>query len=270
MKPNFESFIFIHKSPFFDPNLPILLEFFATWCPPCHDCIPFISQLAVEQQGKINVISASTENIDKMSNFVTKFPSMKNQSVAVDGDKSLMLFLKQKETAGIPVVFLFNQQQELIWEGHPRDPALNKAMMVINGEFIVQKNQVPTDINIINGEYRQGIPCLIEIFQTSCPPCQAALQSLSELTLRYNEIQFIALTSERQDRVQKFFDKRPFLHNLTVAIESSGIVPSLLQHCGGAIPRGFLYDMEGDLIWEGFMGKELYQKIHEQAVFMRD
>jgi len=41
---------------------PVLVDFFATWCPPCKMIAPFIKELAQEMQDTVKIVKLDTDN----------------------------------------------------------------------------------------------------------------------------------------------------------------------------------------------------------------
>lgn len=44
-----------------NPQLPTVVDFFATWCGPCRQISPLVEQLAVKYSGKINFIQVDVD-----------------------------------------------------------------------------------------------------------------------------------------------------------------------------------------------------------------
>ena len=78
-----------------------LLEFFQTWCMPCHGTVDKIAELA----RLIKVVSVSDESKLLVESFYAAHPSMVNYAVAVDYDKVLTPFVRGQKV-GFPTVFL--------------------------------------------------------------------------------------------------------------------------------------------------------------------
>ena len=51
-------------------SLPVLVDFWATWCGPCRMLSPVIDKLAETYEGKVNVVKC---NVDESSDIPMKF-----------------------------------------------------------------------------------------------------------------------------------------------------------------------------------------------------
>lgn len=40
---------------------PVLVDFFATWCPPCQRLLPILEQLAAEYEGRVKFVKLNTD-----------------------------------------------------------------------------------------------------------------------------------------------------------------------------------------------------------------
>ncbi|KAH0577734.1 putative FixW protein [Spironucleus salmonicida] len=115
--PDLTQLEFLHKPVDFEVTDLILLECFATWCGPCKNQIPHISQLQNKFQ-QLKVISVSNENIHVIETMVKEFPEMTKYNIASDPKFSLQKLNTECDVEGIPHCFLF-KNKNLIWDGHP-------------------------------------------------------------------------------------------------------------------------------------------------------
>jgi thioredoxin 1 len=49
------------KSEVLDDSLPVLVDFTATWCPPCKMVDPIVKELAAEWEGKVKVVKCDAD-----------------------------------------------------------------------------------------------------------------------------------------------------------------------------------------------------------------
>ena len=116
-----------------------VVEFWATWCPPCRSSIPHLSMLQkkYEKDGLV-VVGISNENKKKVEEFVKKQTKM-DYSVASD-EKGKVYETYMKEYSGIPNSFLIDKKGMIVWVGHPMmlDSVISK---VLKGEAIPKSDK---------------------------------------------------------------------------------------------------------------------------------
>jgi len=105
----------------------VLLEFWATWCPPCRTSIPHLTEIARKYKDKgLTVIGITNEDEQKTKAFVTQMGSKMDYNVVVDSEESAYgEYMNKYNIGGIPHAFLISQGQ-VQWKGHPMEPDMGR------------------------------------------------------------------------------------------------------------------------------------------------
>lgn len=112
-----------------------VVEFWATWCPPCRTSIPHLTEIQKKFKDKgVVVIGVSTEKLDTVKKFVEKQGDNMNYTVAIDdGGKTSKGYMTAYNQNGIPHAFIVGKDGNVVWHGHPMS-GLDKAIEKIVGK----------------------------------------------------------------------------------------------------------------------------------------
>lgn len=98
-----------------------LLEFWATWCPPCREAIPHLTELQHKYKDKgLVVIGISDESPGVISSFVDRMGKKMDFTVAADRRSATTLaYFRPFGVQGIPHAFIVDKKGRLVWNGSP-------------------------------------------------------------------------------------------------------------------------------------------------------
>jgi cytochrome c biogenesis protein CcmG, thiol:disulfide interchange protein DsbE len=105
---------FVGSKPEMDGK-PLLLEFWATWCPPCRTSIPHLNEIHEKFKDRGLLVVGVT---DEPNSVIKKFQKEVPMDYAVATDTGGRLNEKMG-ISGIPHAFLVNKSGEIVWQGHP-------------------------------------------------------------------------------------------------------------------------------------------------------
>ncbi|MGA1978987.1 MAG: TlpA disulfide reductase family protein [Sedimentisphaerales bacterium] len=101
-----------------------VLEFWATWCPPCVRSIPHMVRLADKYKDKsVPFIAVS---VDGSSEPVKKMVKDKGINYYVGMDNGLS---EKYSVRGIPAAFIVDRSGQIVWQGHPMSSGFETAIV---------------------------------------------------------------------------------------------------------------------------------------------
>ncbi len=114
-----------------------VVEFWATWCPPCRTSIPHLSELQAKFKDKnVTIVGVSDEPASKVKPFVAKMADQMNYVVAADdARKTSAAYMEAFGVTGIPHAFIVDQQGRIAWHGHPMAGLDTALEDIVSGEY---------------------------------------------------------------------------------------------------------------------------------------
>ena len=120
----------------FDANKVYVVEFWATWCPPCRESIPHLTKLQKEYKDKsVTIIGVAGDErpgsdvLGNLKKFVRDKGDQMAYTVAYDSDGSMNKFwMGPAGQNGIPCAFIVGKDGKLAYIGHPMDPGFETAL----------------------------------------------------------------------------------------------------------------------------------------------
>ena len=114
-----------------------VVEFWATWCPPCRVSIPHLTKLQKKfKSKKVTIVGISTENADKVEPFVKEKGNVMDYVVAIDPQRKISNgYMTAYKQQGIPTAFIVDQKLRVVWVGHPMSDLESVLEEVVAGTF---------------------------------------------------------------------------------------------------------------------------------------
>jgi thiol-disulfide isomerase/thioredoxin len=96
----------------------VVVEFWATWCPPCRESIPHLTKIQKKYQD-VAIVGITDEEVDVVKKFVTKMGDKMDYSIGIDSEqKTLPVYMKEfLPRAPIPWSFIVDKQGIVVWGG---------------------------------------------------------------------------------------------------------------------------------------------------------
>jgi len=113
-----------------------VVEFWATWCPPCRVSIPHLTEVQEKYEDRgVLVVGISNEDEATVRPFVENMGQKMDYHVAVDGaGKVRGGYMGAFKQNSIPTAFVVDKAGNVVWHGHPAElePVLEQ---VVSGTY---------------------------------------------------------------------------------------------------------------------------------------
>ena len=114
-----------------------VIEFWATWCKPCRENIPHMSDLQDRfRKDDVEVVAVTDEEQDVVEDFMSRNGSKMKYTVGLD-DESLtsMAYGRLPGFRGIPFTVIVNAKGQIAWFGHPASGLEEALTQIVGGTY---------------------------------------------------------------------------------------------------------------------------------------
>ena len=107
---------------------PLLVEFWATWCPPCRKSIPHLNEIYSKYKAQgLQIVGITDEDEATVKKFQKQIPMDYNVAINTPGS-----IYEQFGIKAIPTAFLVDKGGKIVWTGHPMELSETEIQSVLN------------------------------------------------------------------------------------------------------------------------------------------
>jgi thiol-disulfide isomerase/thioredoxin len=222
----------------FEKGKVYVVEFWATWCGPCRQTIPHLTKLAEKYKDKVTVIGVSVweradeedpnAHIQRVEKFVQEMGDKMNYVVAVDGAEGVIAktWMEAAGQDGIPTAFVIDQQQRIVWIGHPMDKLDEVLEKVLAGNFdwkaeAERQKRVREQMEALQKDYTEYAQLMRQ------RKYEDALAKLDAMIAKYTE--FPTLKLLRFETLLRVDEKQAYAYALQLAQNEFKDAPQVLS-----------------------------------------
>lgn len=126
-----------------------VVEFWATWCPPCRKSIPHLTQLQSEfGPNGLTIIGITDEDASDVEPFVTRMGSKMDYVVGIDNrSKTNRKWMQAAGLKGIPSAFIVDRSGIIQFVGHPLSDEFESTLAkVMTGRYNQAKQELAAPV----------------------------------------------------------------------------------------------------------------------------
>ncbi len=114
-----------------------VIEFWATWCPPCRESIPHLTEMQKQFKDKgVVFLGVSDEPLGTVKSFVAKMGAKMDYRVAVDKDRQTSkAYMEAFGIGDIPHAFVVDKTGVIAWQGHPMAGLEHALEQMVAGKY---------------------------------------------------------------------------------------------------------------------------------------
>ncbi len=133
-----------------------VVEFWATWCPPCKVTIPHLTEIQKKYADKdVVIVGITDEDVNLVRQFVSRMGAKMDYVVAVDDNgKTSKAYMEAFEVETIPHAFIIDKSGRIVWQGNPLEEFDDALEAVVAGNFSIEKE---IKKNIADRKFREFI-----------------------------------------------------------------------------------------------------------------
>ncbi len=129
-----------------------MIEFWATWCPPCKASIPLLTDYQKRYVKDLVIVGITDpepmrNSLKMIERFVKRMgPDLQYRIAADDNGKTWNKWLDP--AMGIPYAFLIGRDGRIVWQGSPLEPSLAEIIpAVIDGSYDLESAKLEAEVN---------------------------------------------------------------------------------------------------------------------------
>ena len=141
-----------------DPKNIYVVEFWATWCPPCRTSIPHLTEIQRRFKDKnVVIIGVTDEKESVVAPFVKNMGAKMDYRVAIDEDRKTGAgYMGAYGINGIPHAFIV-REKKVIWHGHPMMGLDSTLEEVVAGNYDLAKTRSKLKAEGLIEKFREAV-----------------------------------------------------------------------------------------------------------------
>ncbi|HLK14191.1 MAG TPA: TlpA disulfide reductase family protein [Fimbriimonadaceae bacterium] len=205
-----------------------VLEFWATWCKPCQESIPHLTELAQKYKGKVTFVGVSVREDEapprlsdysiRVKQFVRAEGAKMNYHVAYDTRSGSMFHAwgKAAESTGVPIAFVVKKGR-VDWIGVPADGLASVLRQEIAGTYqphdaagaILENQRATVAYHKVMAEYYKTYEAHdFKAYEPLVQKLEDVCTKFPSLKARLSQVEFHLLTWFDPDKAEALLEAR--------------------------------------------------------------